>query len=198
MGFPFFANMAPSMYGYFVQSNFSGKVIVVVLCLLSILSWTLLLGKYWQLRKFEIDNGAFEFALKEGKFLQQESPYHFMWKIKCKEALLSQNALDSAFEKQCIRYESLMVLMGSVVSVAPLLGLLGTVWGLMDAFGAVAMEQNASIQTLAPGVAGALLTTIVGLLVAIPMTVGYNLLSSKIKQMESDLQHFSDRLSGNV
>ena len=69
-----------------------------------------------------------------------------------------------------------MVMLGSIVTGAPFLGLLGTVWGVMDAFGGMAGAGSASLQGLAPGVSGALLTTVAGLVVAIPSVFGYNYL----------------------
>src|SRR5208282_4800281 len=86
----------------------------------------------------------------------------------------AENALQRALARQTLRYESSMVLLATLVSGAPFLGLLGTVWGVMEAFSAVSVQQTASIQTLAPGVSAALLTTIAGLIVAIPSLFGYN------------------------
>jgi biopolymer transport protein TolQ len=91
-----------------------------------------------------------------------------------------------------------MIFLASVVSGAPFLGLLGTVWGVMDAFAAVSVQQTASIQTLAPGVSAALLTTISGLLVAIPSLFGYNLLFASTKTLTTELENFASSLADRI
>ena len=96
---------------------------------------------------------------------------------------------------QCLDYESKMVPLGSIVSGAPFVGLLGTVWGVMDAFGALGAHNNATLQTLAPGVSGALLATVAGLLVAIPSVFGYNYLLTRVKLMVTELENFASKLA---
>ena len=91
-----------------------------------------------------------------------------------------------------------MVLLGSIVSGAPFLGLLGTVWGVMDAFGSIALQSSANIQTLAPGVSGALLTTVAALLVAIPSVFGYNYLLTQSKIMITDLENFASSFADRI
>ena len=97
-----------------------------------------------------------------------------------------------------IQYESKMVLLGSIVTGAPFLGLLGTVWGVMDAFGAVALKSTASIQMLAPGVSGALLTTVAGLLVAIPSVFGYNFLLTQTKIAITEIENYASSLADQI
>ena len=84
-----------------------------------------------------------------------------------------------------------MVVLGSIVTGAPFLGLLGTVWGVMDAFGGMAGAGSASLQSLAPGVSGALLTTVAGLVVAIPSVFGYNYLLQNTKIAVVELENFA-------
>ncbi|PWU06292.1 MAG: flagellar motor protein MotA, partial [Verrucomicrobia bacterium] len=90
------------------------------------------------------------------------------------------------------------VILGSIISGAPFLGLLGTVWGVMDAFGNIALQSSTSLQNLAPGVSGALLTTVAALLVAIPAVFGYNYLLSQTKQMVVDLENFASALIDQI
>ena len=78
----------------------------------------------------------------------------------------------------------------TAVSISPFLGLFGTVWGIMLAFTEMAMAGRPDIQTLAPGVSGALLTTVLGLLVAIPSLVGYNTITFYIKQVTVHMDNF--------
>jgi hypothetical protein len=95
-----------------------------------------------------------------------------------------------------VKYEDKMVLLSSLVSGGPFLGLLGTVWGVMVTFGA--LTEKASIAQLAPGVCGALVTTTLGLLVAIPATFGYNYLLTQVKIMSTELDNFASSLADRV
>ena len=78
------------------------------------------------------------------------------------------------------------------------MGLLGTVWGVMEAFSAVSLQATASIQTLAPGVSAALLTTIAGLIVAIPSVVGYNVLFNKTKTLTTEIENYASSLADRI
>ncbi len=93
------------------------------------------------------------------------------------------------------RLESGMGLLATAVSGAPFIGLLGTVWGVMDTFSAVAAAEGAaSLKTMAPGVSSALLTTVIGLLVAIPAMFGYNYLVNRIRGLVAELDTFRNEL----
>lgn len=85
-----------------------------------------------------------------------------------------------------------------ITSLAPLLGLLGTVWGVMLAFFAMAESGSANIAELAPGISSALLTTVVGLIVAIPSTIFYNTLQAAIEAQTIDLEGFGEELLGKL
>jgi biopolymer transport protein TolQ len=110
----------------------------------------------------------------------------------------AENALQRAVARLTLQYESSMVMLASIISGAPFFGLLGTVWGVMDAFGAVGLQASATIQTLAPGVSGALLTTVAGLLVAIPSLFGYNLLVVRTRQMITELENYASQLADRL
>jgi biopolymer transport protein TolQ len=110
----------------------------------------------------------------------------------------TENALQRALARQTMRYESSMIFLATIVSGAPFLGLLGTVWGVMEAFSAVSVQQTASIQTLAPGVSAALLTTIAGLVVAIPSVFGYNILLGHSKQLITELENYASSLADRI
>ncbi len=83
-------------------------------------------------------------------------------------------------------------------STAPLLGLFGTVWGVMLAFQAMALKGTALISELAPGISSALLTTVVGLIVAIPSTIFYNMLNDRVNKQIVQLEGFTDELTGQI
>ena len=95
----------------------------------------------------------------------------------------------------------LLQAMGAVsalVSVSPFCGLFGTVWGVMLAFCGIAAAGKSDFSALAPGVAGALLTTVAGLVVAIPSLIGYNLLTSTIRNIATQLDNFSDEFMARI
>jgi biopolymer transport protein TolQ len=107
-----------------------------------------------------------------------------------------ENAVQRGVARTMVNYEDKMVILSSLVSGGPFLGLLGTVWGVMVTFGA--LTEKASIAQLAPGVCGALVTTTLGLLVAIPATFGYNYLLTQVKIMTTELENFASSLADRV
>lgn len=89
--------------------------------------------------------------------------------------------------------ESYMPVLFTSASVSPLLGLFGTVWGLIHAFIRISQQQSADIATVAPGIAEALITTLVGLLVAIPALVMYHAIMTQIRTLEHQLVHIAQK-----
>ena len=105
------------------------------------------------------------------------------------------NAMDRGVSGAAGSLEAQMSVLATAVSGAPFLGLLGTVWGVMDTFSGVASSAGvASLKTMAPGVSAALVTTVVALLVAIPAMFGYNYLVNRIRSMIMGLDNFSAEL----
>jgi biopolymer transport protein TolQ len=102
-----------------------------------------------------------------------------------------RTAMDRAVGEESLRLESNLILLATAVSGAPFLGLLGTVWGVMDAFSGIAMAGQASLAAMAPGVSGALITTVIGLLVAIPAMFGYNYLTTWIRALVLEMENFA-------
>jgi biopolymer transport protein TolQ len=105
-----------------------------------------------------------------------------------------KRTLESAVARESLRLESGLILLAIAVSGAPFLGLLGTVWGVMSAFSYVAMKGKADLATMAPGVAAALITTVAGLLVAIPSMFGYNWLVHNLRVATVQLDNFAQEL----
>ncbi|MEN9353124.1 MAG: protein TolQ [Fibrobacterota bacterium] len=101
-------------------------------------------------------------------------------------ALMIESAIESGIELERTRLEERMSLLVVTSSLGPFLGLLGTVWGIMDAFFAIGKMGSASLSVVAPGIAEALVTTLFGILVAIPAAAGHQLLSARIRSIESD------------
>ena len=110
-----------------------------------------------------------------------------------------RRAADRTCSEQAMELEEKMPILAISISAAPFLGLLGTVWGVLDAF--VNMSTHfggALLSAVAPGISGALLTTVVGLLVALPSAIGYNLIVSDIKKMCVRMDSFSDELMADL
>lgn len=106
-------------------------------------------------------------------------------------------AMERAVGESGLRMESQMIILATAVSGSPFLGLLGTVWGVMDAFSGVAMAGSASLAAMAPGVSGSLLTTVIGLLVAIPAMFGYNFLVTSLRALIVQTDNFAAELSSD-
>ncbi len=103
-----------------------------------------------------------------------------------------RSAMERTVSSQINDLERRLPILGTTVTISPFLGLLGTVWGVMMAFAGMAQAGRPDISAMAPGVSGALLTTVVGLIVAIPSVVGFNLLNSATRQAITAMDNFVD------
>ncbi|MCP3966501.1 MAG: hypothetical protein GY750_03045 [Lentisphaerae bacterium] len=106
--------------------------------------------------------------------------------------------LEREVADQIMNLEQRIGLLATAVSVSPFFGLFGTVWGVMIAFCGVAAQGRAEISALAPGVSGALLTTVVGLVVAIPSLIGYNLLTITIRKITVYMDNFTEEFIARI
>ena len=113
----------------------------------------------------------------------------------------AMNSVRSAMERevgeQALKLEDRMTVLATAVSGAPFLGLLGTVWGVMDTFSGIALAGHPDLAAMAPGVSGALITTVTGLLVAIPAIFGYNFLVVTLRGMTVELDNFAAELASS-
>jgi len=107
-------------------------------------------------------------------------------------------AMERAVGESALRFESQMFVLSTVVAGAPFIGLLGTVWGIMDAFGGIARAGNANFTAMAPGIAGSLITTVIALLVAIPAMFGYNYLVVSIRSFVLQTENFAAELASEI
>ena len=96
------------------------------------------------------------------------------------------------------RLASRLNILATVGSVAPFVGLFGTVWGIMRSFTAIAGANNTSLAIVAPGIAEALFATALGLFAAIPAVIAYNRFSYGINRMEASLGRFADGFHGTL
>ena len=100
-------------------------------------------------------------------------------------------ALERNVSAQAMALEKGMIILTTAVAGGPFIGLLGTVWGVMETFSGIAIKQAASLTAMAPGVAGALIATVVGLFVAIPAMFAYNYMVTMIRNITQQLDNFT-------
>ena len=225
--FPVTPFLAANIIEIFERCGTIDKVIVLGLGVCSLVAWTVMFGKHYELKRLRVLNQSFEMHLRDQRalvdvpesWMQRRSiPYADVFADALESykraaaferergqalnprARLEQaeNAIQRAIGRQTLRYESNMIFLASIVSGAPFIGLLGTVWGVMEAFSAVATQQTAGIQQLAPGVSGAMLATIAGLVVAIPSVFGYNLLLGHTRRMITELENYASALADRI
>ena len=111
---------------------------------------------------------------------------------------LVRSTCEHALDEEVLRVEHGMGLILTVISIAPMLGLLGTVWGVLDAFYEMGTAGSANLATIAPSISSALVTTVVGLLVALPGIVAHSLLTAMVKNVTADMEGFAAELMVRV
>ena len=107
----------------------------------------------------------------------------------------ARRAMRAAFQREMDALESHLAFLASVGSVSPYIGLLGTVWGIMNAFRGLANVQQATLAAVAPGIAEALIATAIGLFAAIPAVVAYNRFSHDIDRLAIRFESFVEEFS---
>ncbi len=116
-------------------------------------------------------------------------------RISSAQMRVVSSAMERAVGETALKLESQMIVLATAVSGAPFLGLLGTVWGVMETFSDVAAAGSANLAAMAPGVSAALITTVTGLLVAIPAMFGYNYLITTLRALIVGLDNFAAELA---
>ena len=206
------------------QATTEAKIIIFTLLIFSIMAWSVMGSKAVQMRRAKKLNQLFntEFrqqnnvlAIFDRRIQVDGCPLFTVYQEGCMELdarlkalggegrkpFLSLKAmehvkrtLERSVAQESLKLESGLILLAIAVSGAPFLGLLGTVWGVMSTFGHVALQQSASLTAMAPGVAAALITTVAGLLVAIPSMFGYNWLVHNLRVLTVNLDNFAQEL----
>jgi biopolymer transport protein ExbB/TolQ len=201
-----------------------GKAIIFILAVFSVFAWSVMASKAMQMRRAKRMNRFFnaEFRTQPGVMAIHDRrvqvdgcPLFTTYQEGCLELdarLKSGNgdgrrkhvslkamehvkrSLERTVAQESLKLESGLILLAIAVSGAPFLGLLGTVWGVMSAFSYVALQGSATLDALAPGVSAALVTTVAGLLVAIPSMFGYNWLVHNLRVMTVELDNFAQEL----
>ncbi len=115
--------------------------------------------------------------------------------LQIHERELMQQQLEQAVDTLVVHEESYLPFLSTSAAVAPLLGLFGTVWGLIHAFMRISEKQVADITTVAPGIAEALVTTLAGLFVAIPALIMFNYLNIQLRKIEQELFVIADAVN---
>ncbi len=113
-------------------------------------------------------------------------------KDSLKERLMA--AMQVAANSSMVKFQKGMSLLAIIGSVAPFIGLFGTVWGIMNSFQGIALAKNTSLAIVAPGIAEALLATALGLFAAIPAVFFYNVFANRINNFHENMENFSLRL----
>ncbi len=118
--------------------------------------------------------------------------------INPKEIELVCGTAEHILAEQNLRVEKGMNSLATMSTAAPLLGLLGTVWGMLEAFQVFGTTGASQLTEMAPAISSAMLTTVVGLLVAIPSGIGYNILYGSVRKINIELEGFVDELTGRM
>ncbi|MGC4098259.1 MAG: MotA/TolQ/ExbB proton channel family protein [Nitrospira sp.] len=204
------------------HATLEGKITIAVLLVFSLISWTVIINKFRQLAKAKKRNGLFlDYYSKtksplvifnKGKIQRlQGSPMYELYYGGCEELTAQQEkygtdkvpnhgmsairiALERVLGEAAVGLESGMIVLATAISGGPFIGLLGTVWGVMDTFSGIGRAQQATLTTMAPGVASALIATVAGLMVAIPSLFCYNFLVTKTKTLTMELDNFAAHL----
>lgn len=126
----------------------------------------------------------------------EERRFQFDHTVMMRDSLLM--TMERVIAEKSEEMRSHLIVLATTTTIGPFLGLLGTVWGIMIAFLDIASKGSANINVVAPGVADALITTIAGLVVAIPAVIGYNYLTTRVRQIIERCTNFSMELAGII
>jgi biopolymer transport protein TolQ len=213
------ATMSP--IALFLQADVVVKAVMIGLIVASVWTWTIIVAHAWRMRRLARENESFErdfwkaadvddFHKTRGR---EEIPSAKVlaagiaeWRRSTggkradKEGTRARLsvALHSAVTAEIDRLAGRLNILATVGSVAPFVGLFGTVWGIMRSFSDIAGANNTSLAVVAPGIAEALFATALGLFAAIPAVIAYNRFSYGINRMEARLERFADGFHGTL
>jgi biopolymer transport protein TolQ len=192
------------------QSGLVAKAVLIILLAFSILSWSIILSKWATLGRARVQSGRFLRAFRKANRLTDVSTVAEQFKPSPLVAVFEggyeelqrqggmarnvnsvQRALQIASSEELTRLESRSTWLATTGSVAPFVGLFGTVWGIIDAFHGLGTAGAATLRAVAPGVSEALITTAAGLFAAIPAVVAYNYFSQRMREFGARMDDFS-------
>jgi biopolymer transport protein TolQ len=228
MNIPVYLLADSQLHYVWSRAPIEGKSILVILMIFSVFAWSVMVSKSLQMRRAKKLNQFFDAEFRSQKNvlgifdrrIQVEgcplfAVYHAgsleidarlkdpasdgrkkYLSLKGMEHI--KRTLENGVARESLKLESGLILLAIAVSGAPFLGLLGTVWGVMITFADIAKTQQADLATMAPGVSTALVTTVAGLLVAIPSMFGYNWLVHNLRVRTVELDNFAQELISKV
>ena len=205
------------------QATPEAKAIIFILLVFSIIAWTVMITKAIQMRRAKKLNQFFTAEFRSQKAVLDVfdrrvqvdgCPLFAVYnagsieldarlknpdggrkrQVSLKGIEHVKGTLENTVAQESLKLESGLILLAIAVSGAPFLGLLGTVWGVMSTFGHIAQQGSATLAAMAPGVAAALITTVAGLLVAIPSMFGYNWLVHNLRTLTVELDNFAQEM----
>jgi biopolymer transport protein TolQ len=205
----------------FVQADIVVKAVMVGLLLASIWTWTIIVVQWVKMRRIRRENEKLEREFwKSGdidSFYEARGRSDLPsakvlaagvaeWRRSTSGARVDREgtrsrlavAMASAVAAETDKLAAQLNILATVGSVAPFVGLFGTVWGIMRSFSDIAGAQSTSLAVVAPGIAEALFATALGLFAAIPAVIAYNRFSYGINRIEARLQRFADGFHGTL
>ena len=207
-----------SILGLFFQADPIVKGVMFLLIFASIWCWTIIINKSSSIRKEKKLSMQFEDIFWSGidlndlynecaenannaqvrvfmtgmKEFNRMNSRHAMSTNKLNEVIQRINtSMQISISREIEKLEKGMSFLASIGSVAPFIGLLGTVWGIVNAFQSIALSNNTSLAVVAPGIAEALFATALGLVAAIPAVAAYNKFSNDLDKFSNNLEYFS-------
>lgn len=208
-----------SIFGLFMQADLVVKAVMLGLLAASVWTWAIIVDKTMLYGRVSREMNRFEKIFWSGQSLEElyqamsERPAVglgsvFVAAMKEWKRSHEQNAasfigmqarldrvLDLAISRESEGLEKNLGFLATVGSSAPFVGLFGTVWGIMNAFTAIAASSSTNLAVVAGPIAEALFATAIGLVAAIPAVIAYNKLSSDAGKMVSRLEGFADEFS---
>jgi biopolymer transport protein TolQ len=208
-----------SLWGLFWQAHIVVKLVMLGLVAGSVWTWTIIVNKWILFRKLNRQMDSFEETFWSGQSLEelyrtlQNRPASGMsavfvaamgeWKRAFEgtgRGFASLNSridkvLDVTIQREAERYEANLLVLATVGSAGPFIGLFGTVWGIMTSFTSIAASKNTSLAVVAPGIAEALFATAIGLAAAIPAVIAYNIYQKESSKAQGRLAGFADEFS---
>jgi len=188
------------------------KAVLAILLVGSLLSWAVILMKWASFRRARSSNRRFLRAFRKAPTLDtiaaaseqfNRSPLVVVFDFGYSEVsrqmksrgsvtnpLSLERTLQLGLSEELTRLERNMSVLATTATVSPFIGLFGTVWGIIDAFQQLSTAGAASLRAVAPGISEALITTAMGLFVAIPAAVAYNIFGSSIKEFGARMEDF--------
>ncbi|GLK76953.1 Tol-Pal system subunit TolQ [Methylopila jiangsuensis] len=208
-----------SLWGLFLQAHFVVKFVMIGLLAASVWCWAIVIDKQLLFTRTKRNMDRFEKVFWSGQSLEDlyrslsNRPNTGMaalfvaamreWKRSYESGSRSvaglqqriDKVLDVTIARETERLESNLLVLATVGSAGPFIGLFGTVWGIMTAFQSIAASKNTSLAVVAPGIAEALFATAIGLIAAIPAVIFYNKFSSQVGRQSSRMEGFADEFS---